>query len=95
MLNIARQTILAVGLTSLNLPLMPSLIDLVQVSFQELLQQVPADNQAGKTSDLSVHLCFICLLHLANEHGLAITGSAALDSMAISGLPEQWQDCKD
>jgi condensin complex subunit 2 len=33
--------------------------------------------------DLSVHVCFICVLHLANEHALRITGVPGLDSMAI------------
>ncbi|KAK9866833.1 hypothetical protein WJX84_006304 [Apatococcus fuscideae] len=61
-----------------------------EVSFQELLQQVPADTAAGKPSDLSVHLCFICVLHLANEHGLAITAAPSLDSMVISSLPACW-----
>jgi hypothetical protein len=43
--------------------------------------------RAGAAGDLSVHLCFICALHLANEHGLRITGAPGLDRLDISGLP--------
>ena len=34
--------------------------------------------------DLSVHLCFICLLHLANEHGLALSNHGRLDELSVS-----------
>ena len=35
----------------------------------------------------AVHLCFICVLHLANEHGLAIQGTPTLDHLAITQVP--------
>ncbi|DBB15061.1 TPA: hypothetical protein ACH3X3_004077 [Trebouxia sp. C0006] len=54
------------------------------VSFQDLIADVPPVSAAGRSEDLSVHLCFICLLHLANEHGLAVKGSKALDHLVVS-----------
>lgn len=54
------------------------------VSFQDLIADVPPVSAAGRSEDLSVHLCFICLLHLANEHGLAVKGSEALDHLVVS-----------
>lgn len=42
---------------------------------------------AGALSDLSVHMCFICVLHLANEHGLAIEGQQSLDELKIRNVP--------
>lgn len=54
------------------------------VSFQELIADVPPSSAAGRAEDLSVHLCFICLLHLANEHGLAIRGTESLDQLVVS-----------
>ena len=54
------------------------------VSFQDLIAHVPSFGAAGSVEDLSVHLCFICLLHLANEHGLAISGTESLDHLVVS-----------
>ena len=54
------------------------------VSFGDLLEGVTAACGAGALDDLSVHMCFICVLHLANEHGLAITGAADLETMRVS-----------
>nr|VDD14513.1 unnamed protein product [Brassica oleracea] len=48
-------------------------------SFKELLATFPDDcKAAGTTKDISPHLCFICLLHLANEHNLRLIGSQRL-----------------
>ena len=54
------------------------------VSFQDLIADVPSVSAAGRAEDLSVHLCFICLLHLANEHGLAVSGTESLDRLVVS-----------
>ena len=54
------------------------------VSFQDVIADMPSVSDAGRSEDLSVHLCFICLLHLANEHGLAVTGTDALDQLVVS-----------
>ncbi|GKV37970.1 hypothetical protein SLEP1_g45929 [Rubroshorea leprosula] len=39
--------------------------------------------QAALKEDISPHLCFICLLHLANEHGLNIHGCPGLDDLGV------------
>ncbi|CAH2059784.1 unnamed protein product [Thlaspi arvense] len=53
-------------------------------SFKELLASFPDDCQAaGSTQDISPHLCFICLLHLANEHNLSLIGSQDLNDLTI------------
>ena len=60
------------------------------LSFQAVLARAvrsPEAARAGRQSDLSVHLCFICALHLANEHGLRITGAPTLDRLDIDSLP--------
>ncbi|XP_040988210.1 condensin complex subunit 2-like isoform X4 [Juglans microcarpa x Juglans regia] len=53
------------------------------ISFRCLLSSFPVDCQAAAPEDISPHLCFICLLHLANEHGLNIRGSPSLDDLSI------------
>ncbi|XP_052114751.1 condensin complex subunit 2 isoform X1 [Arachis duranensis] len=54
------------------------------VSFRSVLANFPTDcNAAATISDISPHLCFICLLHLANEKGLSIQGYPSLDDLAI------------
>ncbi|XP_062169830.1 condensin complex subunit 2-like isoform X2 [Alnus glutinosa] len=54
------------------------------VSFRHLLSTFPVDCQAAAPEDISPHLCFICLLHLANEHGLSIQDCPALDDLSIN-----------
>ena len=56
-------------------------------SFHALLETFPEDNLAGATEDISVHMAFICMLHLANEHGLKITDRPSLNDLDISNLP--------
>jgi condensin complex subunit 2 len=56
-------------------------------SFHALLETFPEDNLAGATEDISVHMAFICMLHLANEHGLTITDRPSLADLDISNLP--------
>lgn len=51
----------------------------------QVLQEVPAVSAAGPLEELSVHMCFICLLHLANEKGLAITSTSDLAGLKIRG----------
>ena len=58
-----------------------------ELAFQDVLLGLSEDNVVGNVSDLSVHLCFICLLHLANENGLSITGKPTLDGLNISDIP--------
>ncbi|XP_056697688.1 condensin complex subunit 2 isoform X1 [Spinacia oleracea] len=54
------------------------------VSFRQVLTTFPDDCKAAATRDISPHLCFICLLHLANEHGLTIVGCPNLDDLSIN-----------
>ncbi|KAL2328378.1 hypothetical protein Fmac_021805 [Flemingia macrophylla] len=54
------------------------------VSFKNMLANFPSEcNAAATISDISPHLCFICLLHLANEKGLSIQSCPDLDDLAI------------
>ncbi|KAK9924503.1 hypothetical protein M0R45_032869 [Rubus argutus] len=54
------------------------------VSFKQILGSFPSDSKAAASiNDISPHLCFICLLHLANEHGLRILGNANLDDLSV------------
>ncbi|XP_038702660.1 condensin complex subunit 2-like isoform X1 [Tripterygium wilfordii] len=56
-----------------------------KLSFKNLLESFPSDCRAAPTiKDISPHLCFICLLHLANEHGLSIHGCTNLDDLSIN-----------
>ncbi|KAI7835644.1 hypothetical protein COHA_010458 [Chlorella ohadii] len=61
------------------------------LEFQDVLRTVPERNPAGRLEDLSVHLCFICVLHLANEHGLVIRSVPELDRLLISNVPQGQQ----
>ncbi|KAE8684642.1 Condensin complex subunit 2, putative isoform 2 [Hibiscus syriacus] len=54
------------------------------LSLKHLLASFPADCKAAATTrEISPHLCFICLLHLANEHGLCIHGRPNMEDLAI------------
>ncbi|XP_024033064.1 condensin complex subunit 2 isoform X2 [Morus notabilis] len=54
------------------------------ISFRKILANLPSDCRAAATiNDVSPHLCFICLLHLANEHGLSIHGHTNMDDLTI------------
>ncbi|KAK0600752.1 hypothetical protein LWI29_018095 [Acer saccharum] len=61
------------------------------ISFKRVLVTFPVDCQAAAPKDISPHLCFICLLHLANEHGLSIHDSPSLDDLSIH-LPSAHQN---
>lgn len=52
------------------------------LSFQEAISRV-SQGAGARTGDVSVHLCFICMLHLANEHGLHILGTPGMDTMSV------------
>lgn len=52
------------------------------VDFQVVIQQLRTGDGAS-LHDLSVHLCFICLLHLANEHGLTVTGVEDMNRLLV------------
>jgi condensin complex subunit 2 len=52
------------------------------VRFQDIVQGL-CSGDGGRVEDISVHLCFICLLHLANEHELAVKSAPSLDELLI------------
>ncbi|KAK1423959.1 hypothetical protein QVD17_19270 [Tagetes erecta] len=56
------------------------------LSFKNLLTSFPTEKKpkAASVDIISPHLCFICVLHLANEHGLSIIGCADLDDLTIN-----------
>eukprot|EP00899_Mesostigma_viride_P029495 jgi/Mesvir1/9730/Mv12196-RA.1 len=56
------------------------------LSFQQLLRGFQQPCPAGMLQDISVHLCFICVLHLANEHGLAIVDRPDLTELYVRNV---------
>ena len=62
---------------------------------QQQQQQAPAPlpftallaHVAAGGDGVSVHLSFICLLHLANEHGLELHDSADLATLSVGHVP--------
>ncbi|KMS98303.1 hypothetical protein BVRB_4g093710 [Beta vulgaris subsp. vulgaris] len=66
-------------------------VDEDAISFKQLLATFPDDCGAAAAHDISPHLCVICLLHLANEHGLKIQGCSNMDDLSIH-LPTSSQD---
>ncbi|XP_042477753.1 condensin complex subunit 2-like [Macadamia integrifolia] len=62
---------------------MPEIDPKTMVSFRHVLGSFPDECQAAACKDISPHLCFICLLHLANEHGLTIHDCPSLDDLHI------------
>jgi condensin complex subunit 2 len=50
--------------------------------FQEIVERLqPGDG--GQICDLSVHLCFICLLHLANERSLVVKSMGGMADLVV------------
>ncbi|CAA6671288.1 unnamed protein product [Spirodela intermedia] len=61
--------------------------DAVAVSFRQVLGCFSENCSGAYAKDVSPHLSFICLLHLANEHSLTIRGTPSLDELEISLPP--------
>jgi len=61
------------------------------IPFQDVIVHVPDESPAGALQDVSVHMCFICLLHLANEKGLVVRAQEDLKTLTISNVQEQEQ----
>jgi len=53
------------------------------VSLKLVLHQFSSDPITSSQRDISPHLFFICLLHLANEHCLSLHDSPTLDELEI------------
>ncbi|XP_039847809.1 condensin complex subunit 2-like isoform X3 [Panicum virgatum] len=49
----------------------------------QVLHDLPSRNPNAAATDISPHLYFICLLHLANEHGLMLRDRPMLDEIDI------------
>ena len=57
------------------------------VDFQNVIQHLRGGDGAA-LNDLSVHLCFICLLHLANEHELVVEGVEDMNRLLVSNISQ-------
>lgn len=55
------------------------------VGFKEVVMRGLADAAQARTAESmpSVHLAFMCVLHLANENGLCVSGHPNLDRLDI------------
>ncbi|TVU33960.1 hypothetical protein EJB05_15779, partial [Eragrostis curvula] len=49
----------------------------------QVLHDLPSSNPDAAATEISPHLYFICLLHLANEHGLTLCDRPTLDEIDI------------
>lgn len=54
--------------------------------FADVITSIGNMYKPEERKDLSTSFCFICLLHLANEHSLDITSTAAHDDLRITGF---------
>ncbi|KAM7495589.1 hypothetical protein LguiB_030198 [Lonicera macranthoides] len=68
---------------SVNLVSQPCQVCKDAFSFKHILATFPDECREAVPKDISPHLCFICLLHLANEHGLSIYDCPTLDDLTI------------
>lgn len=53
---------------------------------QEVIGEALVGASPELLRDLSVHVCFICLLHLANENSLRITGVPSLHKLTAGNV---------
>lgn len=56
----------------------------VELKFTEIAQDIDSMYPADVKKDLSTSFCFICLLHLANEHGFSVTSTEQFDDLKIT-----------
>lgn len=54
--------------------------------FADLVDDIGKMYSNEERKDLSTSFCFICLLHLANEHGLDVLNTEAFDDLRITGF---------
>lgn len=55
-------------------------------AFTEIVDTIGGMYRPEEKKDLSTSFCFICLLHLANEHGLSIDATENHDDLVIKGF---------
>ncbi|CAH2353281.1 condensin complex subunit 2 [[Candida] railenensis] len=54
--------------------------------FSDVISSIGGMYASEQKKDLSTSFCFICLLHLANEHGLSISSNDNNDNLQIKGF---------
>lgn len=53
-------------------------------SLEGVLEDAPLSSaRSGSKGHLSVQMCFLCLLHLANEHNYGLDDTDALDTIHV------------
>lgn len=55
-------------------------------NFNDVVDVIGEMYRPEEKKDLSTSFCFICLLHLANEHGLSISSNDTHDDLLITGF---------
>lgn len=55
-------------------------------TFKTVVDAIGGMYRPEEKKDLSTSFCFICLLHLANEHGLSIESTESHDDLVITGF---------
>ncbi|CUM62731.1 uncharacterized protein PRCAT00000288001 [Priceomyces carsonii] len=56
------------------------------INFTDMFTSLGSLYATEQRKDISTSFCFICLLHLANEHGLTISSNERYDDLRISGF---------
>lgn len=56
----------------------------IDLRFNDITNDITSIYPENKLKDLSTSFCFICLLHLANEHGFTITNENNYDDLLIT-----------
>lgn len=55
-----------------------------ELKFSDIIQGISKMYSDDTLKDISTSFCFICLLHLANEHGLQITNTESYDDLVVN-----------
>lgn len=58
----------------------------IETDFTEVAQKIGKMYKPEEKKDLSTSFCFICILHLANEHKLDLSSNDAFDNLRITGF---------
>lgn len=64
-------------------PLAPTEPEIEPQNFSSVVKGLSNLYPKKKFNDLSIPFCFICLLHLANEHNLEIQSSSDMNELLI------------
>lgn len=55
-----------------------------ELKFSDIIQGISKMYSDDTLKDISTSFCFICLLHLANEHGLQITHTENYNDLIVN-----------